>query len=306
MTKNRKGRKSRRHRDEKRRQGGGARAHAPHTHGPSGLNSVIFGLSVLGMVLTAYLTTVKWFGTVPLYCGAESSCDIVQSSRWSTLLGLPLSFWGFLTYAALASLLWRMRRHRSAWIYAAFVAFMGVAVSIYLTAISVLVIGLSCAYCLVSFAILTAIFALLCWIKPGGIPGFQWKTWLATTAVCAALAVTALHLHYSGVFDPAAGPEKPYLAALADHLETSGAKFYGAYWCPRCQEQKALFEASAKRLPYVECRPGGPSGPVTVSCTAKEIDNYPTWIIHGRRYIGLRKPAVLATYSGFQWKAPPP
>ena len=304
MAKNRKGRKSHRHRSEKRHPKNAAQAHTAQTHVRSGLNRVIFGLSVVGMALTAYLTTVKWFGTMPLYCGNESSCDIVQSSRWSTLLGLPLSFWGFLTYAALATLVWKMRRRRSIWVHAAFVACIGVGVSIYLTAISVLVIEATCVYCLASFAIVTAIFALLCWTKPEQIPGFQWKTWLPATALSAALAVTALHLHYSGVFDPAAGPEKPYLAALAAHLEESGAKFYGAYWCPRCQEQKELFEASAKRLPYVECKPGGPSGPETVSCAAKNIDNYPTWIIDGRRYVGVRDPETRATHSGFRWKEP--
>jgi len=304
MAKNRKGRKSHRHRSEKRHPKNAAQAHTAQTHVRSGLNRVIFGLSVVGMALTAYLTTVKWFGTMPLYCGNESSCDIVQSSRWSTLLGLPLSFWGFLTYAALATLVWKMRRRRSIWVHAAFVACIGVGVSIYLTAISVLVIQATCMYCLASFAIVTAIFVLLCWTKPQQIPGFQWKTWLPATALSAVLAVTALHLHYSGVFDPAAGPEKPYLAALAAHLEESGAKFYGAYWCPRCQEQKELFEASAKRLPYVECKPGGPSGPETVSCAAKDIDNYPTWIIDGRRYVGVRDPKALATHSGFRWKEP--
>ena len=73
----------------------------------------------------------------------------------------------------------------------------------------------------------------------------------------ATLLVGGLHLHYSGVFDAAAGPEDPQLQALAIHLADSGVKFYGAYWCPRCQEQKAVFEASAKRLPYVECSSGG-------------------------------------------------
>ena len=306
MAKRRKTKKTQRQRSEKRQQKGTAREHSSATHALGGLNKVIFGLTLVGVALTAYLTAVKVFGTTPLYCGSESSCDIVQSSRWSTLLGLPLSFWGFLTYVALATLVWRMRRRRSAWVHATFVACIGVAVSIYLTAISVLVIQATCLYCLASFAVVTAIFALLCWTKPAQMPGFQWKTWLPATVLSAVLAVTALHLHYSGLFDPAAGPEKPYLAALATHLQESGAKFYGAYWCPRCQEQKALFEASAERLPFVECRPGGPNGPVTVSCAAKNIDNYPTWIIDGRRYLGIRDPKALATHSGFQWKEPSP
>jgi len=306
MAKNRKTRKSHKQRSDKHGHKDAAQAHTQEIRGPVGLNRVIFGLAVVGMALTAYLTTVKWFGETPLYCGVESSCDVVQSSRWSTLFGLPLSFWGFLTYAVLATLLWRMGRRRSLWGKATFVACMGVGVSTYLTIVSVVEIQATCMYCLASFAILIAIFALLCWTKPEQIPGFQWKTWLPGTALSAVLAVAALHLHYSGVFDPAAGPEKPYLAALATHLEESGAKFYGAHWCPRCQDQKALFEASVKRLPYVECSPGGPGSPLTVSCAAKEIDNFPTWMIKGKRYIGLREPKALAKLSGFRWKEPAP
>jgi len=62
------------------------------------------------------------------------------------------------------------------------------------------------------------------------------------------LIVGGLHLHYGGWFDPAAGPEDPQLQALAIHLKEAGATFYGAYWCPRCQEQKSTFLSSAKRL----------------------------------------------------------
>ena len=302
MAKRRKGRKGHQQRSEKRHKSDAARAHAPRPHDFGATNRLILGLAVVGMALTAYLTAVKWFGATPLYCGAESSCDIVQNSRWSTLLGFPLSFWGFLTYAVLAALLWKMRRRRATWSKAALLACVGVGISIYLTAVSVFEIQATCMYCLASLAIMTAIFALLCWTRPEQIPGLQWKTWLPTAALSAVVAVGVLHLHYSGAFDSAAGPEKPYLAALATHLEESGAKFYGAYWCPRCQEQKDLFGASAKRLPYVECKPGGPNGPETVSCAAKNIDNYPTWIIGGRRYVGVSDAEALATHSGFRWE----
>ena len=29
--------------------------------------------------------------------------------------------------------------------------------------------------------------------------------------------------------------------ALTQHLKQVGAKMYGAFWCPHCQEQKQLF-----------------------------------------------------------------
>ncbi|MBI5134199.1 MAG: hypothetical protein HZA81_02320 [Candidatus Taylorbacteria bacterium] len=59
-------------------------------------------------------------------------------------------------------------------------------------------------------------------------------------------------------------------------IEKSGAKFYGAFWCPHCQEQKALFGRSARKLPYVEC--STPNGQAQLpACTEKKVESYPTW-----------------------------
>jgi len=113
--------------------------------------------------------------------------------------------------------------------------------------------------------------------------------------------VFVLALHYSGIFDPAAGPEKPQLKALAVHLSETGARFYGTYWCPTCQQQKALFEASADRLPYVECTPGGRKGPVSVECVLNDINNYPTWVIGRERRTGILTASELARLSDFAW-----
>jgi hypothetical protein len=67
-------------------------------------------------------------------------------------------------------------------------------------------------------------------------------------------------------------------------------------------EQKALFEASADRLPYVECYPSGRSGPKTFECMKNNIDSYPTWIIKGQRYERILKPDRLAALSGYKGK----
>jgi len=98
-----------------------------------------------------------------------------------------------------------------------------------------------------------------------------------------------------------ADPEKPYLKALALHLQKSGARFYGAYWCQNCQEQKSLFEASAHRLPYVESPPNGQGGIRNVDCLTRNIQRYPTWITNDRRYKLALEPESLARYSKFRW-----
>lgn len=268
--------------------------------GPRALDHALLGLAIAGIALTAYLTLVAWFGARPAFCGAESDCDLVQQSRWATLLGMPIAFWGLLTYALLARLVWRLRTRPSAWRMALAVAAVGAAVSWYLTSVSVLVIEATCAWCLASFAIANALFVLVLLRRPAHMPENAWRQSLPAPAGAAAVIVLGLFLHYSGLFDPAAGPEKPYLKALAVHLRESGARFYGAYWCPTCQRQKDLFEASAERLPYVECTPDGRNGLRNLECVTKDINEYPTWIIDGRRYTGLMPVANLAALSGFK------
>lgn len=62
---------------------------------------------------------------------------------------------------------------------------------------------------------------------------------------------------------------------FAQCLGDAGAKFYGAYWCPHCQEQKRLFGNSIK-LPYIEC--STPNGEAqTQICIDAKISGYPTW-----------------------------
>ncbi|MDH5537050.1 MAG: Vitamin K epoxide reductase, partial [Betaproteobacteria bacterium] len=63
-----------------------------------------------------------------------------------------------------------------------------------------------------------------------------------------------------------------------------------------------LFEASVERLPYVECTPDGRNGLRNLDCVTNDINDYPTWIIDGRRYTGVLPVANLAALSGF--KAP--
>lgn len=186
--------------------------------------------ALLGMALAAYLTATSWSGTAPAFCTEGSGCDVVQSSRWGSLLGIPTAGWGFLGYAALAYIAMRVRNAAWHWQLSWLVAAVGLAISIYLTVVSVVLIEASCFYCLTSLALMAVITGIATFQRPAGIAGFSWPAWAGQTAVIALVIVGGLHLHYSGVFDPAVGPEDPYLRGLAQHLQAQGDLFYGAYW----------------------------------------------------------------------------
>ena len=273
---------------------------APRPPIPS-LDNWILGLAGIGILLTGYLTLVAWIGEHPAYCGAESECDLVQSSRWSTLFGMPMALWGLLVYALLAALAWRLRSRASAWRATLLVAGIGAGVSWFLTLVSIFRIEATCGYCLASFVLMNVLLVLVVLRRPSQMPEHAWRRALPLPVGAAVAVVLGLQLHFSGVFDPAAGPEDPYLKALATHLHESGARFYGAYWCPACQEQKDLFTASVDRLPYVECTPEGRGGPRAVDCLTRNIEQYPTWTIGGQRHTGVVGVERLGRLSDFDW-----
>lgn len=264
-------------------------------------NWPVLALALAGMALTGYLSVTDWLGGQPLACGAGSSCEVVQDSRWGTLLGLPIAFWGFLTYAAIGHVAFRVKRAVLHWHLVWLLSLVGLGISVYLTAIALVVIDATCGYCLASLALMAAIFAVALAQSPRGEPGFSLPTWVLESGTIALVAVVVLHLHYSGVFSPAAGPEDPYLKALAEHLSRTDAAFYGAQWCGACQAQKEMFEPSAGRLPYVECSPNGRNAPRAPVCVEQNVSSYPTWIISGERHTGVLPPEELARLSNFTW-----
>ena len=261
-------------------------------------NRPLLGLSLAGVFVTSYLTYTGWSGDRLAYCEAGSGCDIVQASQWATFLGVPTAFWGLLSYAALTYIAARVKQASAQWQRAWVVAAVGWSVSVYLTAISVLVLQAACPYCLASLGIFTAIVTLLVWQRPEGIPRFGWPRWLLQTGAAGLVVIAAMHVQSSS--NAAAGPEDPYLRGLATHLTESGAIFYGASWCPHCQEQKAMFGASQRRLPYVECSPGGPRAPSAPSCTRAGVQSYPTWVFaNGSRVTSLLSLEELAIQVGY-------
>lgn len=108
------------------------------------------------------------------------------------------------------------------------------------------------------------------------------------------LAVGLIAASRAGYF--AQDPKK--YDALAQCLTEKGAKFYGAFWCPHCQEQKRMFGKSADLLPYVECSmPDGKTR--TQECIDKNIESYPTWeFADGSRLSGERQLSELAEKTG--------
>src|SRR3989344_1104836 len=107
--------------------------------------------------------------------------------------------------------------------------------------------------------------------KPGKISRMSKlnKKLLIGSLVILGLAILIGGISYSRS-QPAPSDEFPQC------IKDSGAIFYGAFWCPHCQNQKTMFGRSERLLPYAEC--SLPSGRgQTQNCIDEGIESYPTW-----------------------------
>src|SRR5262247_3271731 len=128
-------------------------------------NWPLLALSVLGMALAGYLTFTAWTGGSVKGCTVGSACDVVLTSRWSTLFGYPTSFWGLLAYASLAGIAF-IKRANTHWKLAWIASLFGTLFSVYLTIISLFVLEAACPYCISSLVLMTAILAVVIYQRP--------------------------------------------------------------------------------------------------------------------------------------------
>lgn len=79
---------------------------------------------------------------------------------------------------------------------------------------------------------------------------------------------------------------------FAKCLTENGAKMYGTEWCGYCKNQKEVFGSSFQFVDYVDCDKN------KAECSATGITGYPTWVINGNSYPGMKPLDSLADISG--------
>ena len=122
--------------------------------------------------------------------------------------------------------------------------------------------------------------------------------YLFPTGIDLSAAPTATDTQQEASSTVDAGTAPSDLAAFAQCVADSGAKFYGAFWCSHCQSQKAMFGDAADKLPYVECSTPDGKGQLQV-CTDKNITGYPTWVFaDGSRQSGELSFQTLSDKTG--------
>ena len=71
--------------------------------------------------------------------------------------------------------------------------------------------------------------------------------------------------------------------SFARCLASKNAKMYGLYWCPHCADQKEMFGASFRNVPYVECAMKDKPGELAPACKAAGVKLFPSWQFAGEQ-----------------------
>jgi uncharacterized membrane protein len=190
---------------------------------------IVICLALAGVAVAGYLTALKLGGTQAFLCRDGSGCDVVQASRYSVLAGVPTAMWGAGIYLAIAVLA-AMPRTVRRWQAAFMLASGAVAFSLYLTSISIFVIGATCPYCLASGGIAVALLVVMVWRRPAAqgrqAAAYKPRRLVGLGLTAAVLTVLVGAFIFAADFSMPAG----YQDALARHLVKTQAIFYGAFW----------------------------------------------------------------------------
>ena len=121
------------------------------------------GLALVGLADSAYLAVLKLTDQV-VACGNIGDCEIVNSSRYAVIGGVPIALLGAAGFLLILIAVW-IDRPAGPWAEAGRYGFfgltlVGVLYSLYLTYLELFVLKAVCPYCVLSAVAMAALFAL--------------------------------------------------------------------------------------------------------------------------------------------------
>jgi uncharacterized membrane protein len=126
------------------------------------LRIILTVMAVLGVGLASYLTYIHYAGIKPL-CGRNGGdCEIVQTSKYSHIAGVPVALIGLIGYVLILASLLAPDEERLRFATAALILG-GFGFSVYLTYREVFSLEKICEYCVSSAILLTLMLPLSLW-----------------------------------------------------------------------------------------------------------------------------------------------
>jgi len=234
------------------------------------LRIILMILAVAGMVIMGYLVSLHYAGGDGSACdlGEGLSCSAVNTSKYSSVLGIPVSMLGLLYFAGVLIIsLFRYTAKSLKNILFTSIAFL--MPSLYLTAIEIFVIKNICIFCEISKILIVTIIVLT------SIALRPKKLTMQKVVYAILFGLILSGLMY--VIQIGGRTTKNY-ETFSQCLYDSGLRMYGSATCSFCAKQRALFGDAFENIKEIECDPRNPN-PQTELCIARDIAHTPTWIL---------------------------
>lgn len=259
------------------------------------LPRIIIGLlSLAGLGIMIYLTYIH-FAEASSFCDLSEtvSCDVVTTSIYSEIFGIPVSIMG-LGYFALTLLLTLFGKGKGIFQAIFFLTLFVLIPSYYLTALEAFVIKAFCILCEASKLLMLAILVTSFTAMKQKI---SFVSRMAIPVVLAGFVSVGIIF-----FAQNATTTTKDLTPLIEALNEKGVVYYKSVKCTNCIRQEKLLGEAYKKLNQVECHPDGVNPQVEL-CLEKKIDHTPTFIIESsgievERIIGLQSLENLADFAG--------
>jgi len=126
---------------------------------------VIFALviALIGFADSAYLTIEHFQGSIPP-CKVVEGCEIVLTSSYSEVFGIPVALGGSLFYLliAIGAFAYLEGKNEKMLRYAMAITIFGLLASLWFLILQAFVLDSYCSYCILSIATSTILFVLAC------------------------------------------------------------------------------------------------------------------------------------------------
>src|SRR3989344_1266460 len=255
---------------------------------------LIILLSIVGFGIMAYLTFIHFTEKSSVCDISEKiSCDVVTTSIYSEIFGLPISVLG-LGYFGLTFLLSVFQRTKAFYQTVFYLTLFVIIPSYYFTALEAFVIKAFCILCETSkiLMLLTIGTSFVAMKQKFG------------TVVRMAMPIVIAGVVAAGVtyFAQTSVVAKKDYTPFVQGLNEKGVVYYKSYTCSNCKKQEQMIGSAYKKLNSVECHPKGPNGNPQL-CLERGIEHTPTFLIEKdgavvKKIEGVQKLEDLAEWAG--------
>jgi uncharacterized membrane protein len=250
-------------------------------------------LALLGLGIMVYLTYIH-YANIQSFCdiSQEVSCDVVTTSIYSEIFGLPVSVLGifYFAYVFWASLFNKKRAAiKNIFLLTLFVLLP----SLYLTLVEVFFIESICILCETSKALMFAVLIL---------SFFEMRRGEVTLRLLAPVVIAGVVVAGLTYFAQVGNVAREDWSELVSCLNEKGVVYYKSVKCPNCRRQEQLLGVAYQKLNSVECHPEG-ENPQVELCFEKKVNKTPSFLLEKdgkeiKRLEGLTQVKDLAAFAG--------